>query len=255
MRRIVSLTVLAVVLLAAFLVAPALLVGGRLATLGDNAPLASAFATELTVFWNAHRPGLTPGLVELIDLWRRWHALKVAISLLFTATMVALSSALWRQLRMPGAARGRRWIGVAVVAAAVLTLVGLVAVAANIQATAAPLSALLPLLPADPAPGALHLTMTQIRDGLTNGDSAFAADPALAAMIDSQRVYLTALAITATAMAAVCAAGVGFAVRRRSRAAVIGSAAVTSAVVAAAVAVWMSAADPVDSLLGIFSLG
>lgn len=256
MRCIVSLTVLAVFLVAAFLVAPALLVGDGLATVSDNAPLAHAFATELTVFWNARTSHLTPGLMELVDLWRRWHALKVVISVLFTATTIGLASALCRQLRAPGAARGRRWSGgLAVVAATMLLLGGFVAIAANIQATAAPLSALLPLLPSDPPPGDLRRAMTEIRDGLVNADSAFADRPALGMMIDSQRVYLTSLAITATVMAVACAAGVGLAVRGRSRSVAIVLAAVTAGAVAAAVAAWTSVTDPVGSLLNVFSFG
>lgn len=255
MRRIVSLTVLAVVLLAAFLVAPALLVGNGLATLSDNASLARAFATEFTVFWNAPRSGVTPGLVELVDLWRRWHALKIAISLLFAVTTVGLSAALWGRFLAPGRSRaGRVGTGSAAVAATVSVLGGLVAIAANIQATAAPLSALLPLLPADPPAGDLRLAMSQIHDGLVNADSTFAGRPALAVLIDSQRTYLTALAVTATVVAIGCAAGTGCAARRLPRGVGIAGAVITAAVVVAAVAAWVSAADPVGSLLAIFSL-
>ncbi|MEH3139891.1 MAG: hypothetical protein PGN37_06835 [Mycobacterium kyogaense] len=256
MRRIVILSGIALILLAAFAVAPALLVGNGLASVSGNAPLTHAFAVELTTFWNADASGVTPALADLIDLWRRWHALKVVISVLFTATTIALSATLWRQFLAPGVSARRRWVsGASAVATSMLILCGLVAIAANVQATAAPLSALLPLLPSDPLPGDLRRAMSQIRDGLTNADSAFADRPALAVMIDSQRTYLAALAAAATGSAIVCAGCAGYAARRLSRGLGIAGAVVTAAVVAAAVLAWMSVGDAVDSLLGVFTVG
>ncbi|WP_111510068.1 hypothetical protein [Mycobacterium kyogaense] len=255
MRRIAWLSATALVLLAAFLFAPALLVGDGLATIGGNAALTRAFEANLTAFWNAGTAEPTPGLADLVDLWRRWHALKIAISLLFAATTVGLSAALWGRFLAPDRSRaGRVRTGSAAVAAMVSVLGGLVAIAANIQATAAPLSALLPLLPTDPPAGDLRRAVSQIHEGIVHADSAFAARPALAVLIDSQRTYLTALAVTTTVMAIGCAVGTGCAARRFPRAFGIAGAVITAAVVVAAVAAWMSAADPVGSLLGIFSL-
>ncbi|MEW5810571.1 MAG: hypothetical protein AB1925_14050 [Actinomycetota bacterium] len=269
MRRIAWLSAVALSLAAAFFFAPALVVGRGLATIGSNVPLALAFADNLIAFWNAGSSDLTPGLVDLVDLWRRWHAMKIAISALFTVTMVGLTAAWWARFLAAGATRRQRLgRGTAAGLATVLTLCGTVAIVANIQATAAPLSALLPLLPSDPPPGALRLAMTEIRDGLADPGGGFAERPALAVVIDSQRTYLTALAVTTVVVAAAFAGTAGYIWRmlrttsagdrlRRGtlRGFVIGAIVVTAMTVGAAVAAWRAVADPAASLLGIFTVG
>ncbi len=266
-RTVAWLVAVALMLVVAFAVAPALLVGGGYATITDNAPLSNAFAANLVVSWTSDTGALTAGMVDLMDLWRRWHAIKIVISALFTVVSGILAAVLWRRFLKIRTSR-RRALGYASCAAllSVLALCAVVVVAANIQATAAPLSALIPLLPADPPPGELRHVMAQIHAGLADPGSPYAHRPALVALVESQRRYLSTLTLTAAFLAVMLAAAGLHAVTawratapedRRRRRTMLGVtvASALSTVAAALAAALTSATEPAASLLEIFTIG
>jgi hypothetical protein len=267
LRRVAWLVAAALALVAAFVVVPPLAAGGGYVTIGDNTPLATAFADNLVTSWTSPSGAMTSGMTELIDLWRRWHAIKIVISGLLTVVSGVLAFLLWSRFLRDDTG-GRRRLGYAGCAmlVTVLALGAVVVVAANIQATAAPLSALIPLLPADPPPGELRDVMAQIRSGLVDSTGTYAQRPALLTLVDSQRRYLSALALTAAVLAIMFAAAglrAGSAwratapdKRRRRRTALGFTVALALSTAAAALAAALTfATDPAASLLTIFTTG
>ena len=266
MRTVAWLVAAALVLMAAFAVAPALLAGGGYVTITDNTPLSTAFAAELVTSWTSYSGAPTPDMVGLIEFWRRWHAIKIVISALLTIVLSVLAVVLWR--RFLRADTGRPGYASCAALVVVLALCAIVVLVANIQATVAPLSALLPLLPADPPPGELGQAMQQIHRGLVDPSSAYAHRPTLVALVDSQRRYLRALGLAAAVLTvtfaaaglrAVVAGRVTPQAERRRRRTMLGfavaSAVVTVGAAAACAAALTSAADPATSLLEIFTIG
>lgn len=149
-------------LVAAFMVAPAALLNGTGGVVRDHAALPATVGRGLVEYWRAGGPEFPPLLRDLSDYWFRWHAIKVVISSLLVLTFALLTVALWRRHRQ-GA--GRHAIGAA--GSSVFTALAAVVLIANIQATAVPVVALLPLL-SDGAPGGeLAQTLREMRTGLT----------------------------------------------------------------------------------------
>ena len=123
-------TATALILVAGFFLAPAILAGGDFGPLTDGHLVEAALRSELVASWRTTDQDMTAGLVHLVDYWRRYHAIKIAIATALLAVLVALATSC---LRRNGAAVA------AIVAAFALLAVLLVVV--NIQATTAPLAA------------------------------------------------------------------------------------------------------------------
>lgn len=144
---------------------------------------------------------MTTALVHLVDYWRRYHAIKIGIAAALLAVLVALTVS---RVRRNGA------VSSAVTAACVLLALLLVVV--NVQATAAPLSALLQGLPMPDSPDAAQV-YREMHQALTADRPA----PVLDAMIDSLGRYHAVLAIETAVLATVFVACSGWAWRARAR--------------------------------------
>jgi hypothetical protein len=173
-RRDAGLLTMAVLLAAAFFLAPPLLVPGRL----DDLPRA------FVAYWSSGGgPGFPPDLQHLVDHQFRYHLVRVAIALPLLAVLVALAVRL-RRFRLPIGA-------LALVTAALLI--------ENVQGFVSPFGTLLPTLAshaADPEPAA---ALAQARDQLTNGP----ASPALNVMLDEYVRWHVVKAVLSGLLAAV----------------------------------------------------
>jgi len=179
-------TATALILVAGFFLAPAILAGGDFGPLTDGHLVEAALRSELVASWRTTDQDMTAGLVHLVDYWRRYHAIKIAIATALLAVLVALATSC---LRRNGAAVA------AIVAAFALLAVLLVVV--NIQATTAPLAALLQGLPPPDSTGSAQAYL-EIRQSLAAHRSA----PILEAMTDSVSRYHAVMSVE-TAMLAV----------------------------------------------------
>ncbi|GIM94894.1 hypothetical protein [Paractinoplanes toevensis] len=133
------LSVAGAALVAAFVLAPA-------ALLGSEADLSGAVRRALVQFRQSGRPQLPARLENLVDYWFEWHAIKVVITSFMLVTFGLLTAALWRRYR-----HGAAGYAVAAAGASVLTGLAAALLILNIQATAVPLVALLPLASGDAA--------------------------------------------------------------------------------------------------------
>ncbi|GAA0549229.1 hypothetical protein GCM10010172_34110 [Paractinoplanes ferrugineus] len=234
---------------AAFLLAPAALLSGAGGAFPDEAALTDALGRGLVEYWQGGRPAYPALLASLVDYWFRWHAIKVLVSGLMLAVFALLATALWRRY-VHGPAR----YATTAAGATVLPVLAAGLLILNIQATAVPLVALLPL--ADSAE-----FVREVRDGLTEP----AGPPALARLLAEVARYhwvMAALAGVAMAATALAAAhlwrhrGTGpprAARMRRSLAVILG---LTAALLLAVAAVsLLSALDPPAALLGLLGEG
>lgn len=237
-RRVAVLLVAAGVLAACFFLAPAVLSGGDFGPLTDGHLVEAAFRAELVASWQSADQSMTEGLVHLVDYWRRYHAIKIAIATALLAVLVALGFSL------------RRRTTAALCVLGVLTLFALMLVMVNVQATAAPLTALLQALPAADSAvtaGAYH----EIGQALATGRSA----PVLDAMIVSFTRYHAVMAFeTAVLALGFIACSVWF-WRRRQPAPVLGSVAglLAAALLLGTVASTRMSLDAVAALPPYFS--
>lgn len=233
-------------LVAAFLLAPAALVGI------DQATLPGRVGSALTEYWRSGGPDFPPRLAELVDYWFRWHALKVVISSLMLATFAVLAVALWRRFRDGTARFPAGALGAGLVAG--LSSVLLIA---NVQATAVPLVALLPMLPDGDA--RLAPTLGEMRTQLREP----AADSSALTVLVNQvaRYHWVLLAAAAVAMVAAILVsarlwrrGAEDARIRRGRRALSGTAALIASLLLVVVVVEaLSALRPAAALIDLIS--
>jgi heme/copper-type cytochrome/quinol oxidase subunit 2 len=122
---------------AAFVLAPAALLRGA----GPNGTaLPDAVGRALTEYWNGTGAAYPDRLARLVDYWFRWHAIKVGISAVLLTVFALLATALWRRYLDGTANRAATATG-----ATVLPVLAAGLLILNLQATAVPLVALLPL--------------------------------------------------------------------------------------------------------------
>lgn len=239
-RRTVALLVAALILAACFFLAPAILAGGDFGALTDGLLVEAAFRAELVASWHSADQTITPGLDHLVDYWRRYHAIKIVIAGMLLAVVVALGvSPRGRTRALP------RAVGVTAVG-----LFALLLVMVNIQATAAPLTALLQGLPT-PDSAETARAYREIGRALAEHRSA----PVLDAMIESFGRYHAVMAVE-TALVAV-----GFAIhsvwawRRPQPARLFGTvwAVLAVGLLLATVASTWTSLDAVEALQAYFS--
>jgi hypothetical protein len=186
-RRDAGLLTMAIVLAAAFLLAPRLLLGpDRL----DDFPRA------FVAYWTSGGPGFPPGLQHLVDHQFRYHLARVLITMPLLAVLVALAV----RLR-----RCRPAIGALALAVAVLLI-------ANVQGAVSPFGTLLPILASGPTGEDLAAVQAQVRDQLQNGP----VSPALDVMLDEYVRWHVAKAALVGLLAAVLV-GLSVTVWRRRR--------------------------------------
>lgn len=243
----------AAVLVVAFVAGPRALLSARCVAACDPHALGAALAPALADFLRSGDGALPGALGQLVDLWSWWHATKVVVC----AALVAITGLLGAALRHRRSAAGRRtarwW--------AVSEAVGLVAVVAaagllvlNVQATAAPLAALLPLLPEGAAGQGPGAAAAQVRALVVAGPGA-APSASLSVLVDEVARYHWTGACAAGALTAAAAAVLVRAVRRRALVLVVVAA---LAVVVFGLVCALSAASalqPLDALRGLVGPG
>jgi hypothetical protein len=154
-QRDAGLLTMAVILAAAFFLAPPLLVPGQS---GD-------FPRAFVAYWSSGGgPDFPPDLQQLVDHQFRYHLVRVVIAVPLLAVLVALAIRL-RRFRLP--------IGVLALAAAVLLI-------ANVQGAVSPFGTLLPMLSSGTPDPDVAAVLAQVRDQVENGP----ASPALNVMLD-----------------------------------------------------------------------
>ncbi len=140
-----------VVLVAAFMLAPAALLRPDFGAYDSETYLQDDLGHAFVEFWRSGTPALNGHFTTLVDYWFQWHAIKVAISAALVVVLALLSTALWRTYLY-----ARTWYAAAATATTVLTVLAVGVLIVNVQATAVPLVALLPLLPEAPATANSH---------------------------------------------------------------------------------------------------
>ncbi|WP_149446545.1 hypothetical protein [Mycolicibacterium sp. P9-22] len=183
--RVAVLLAAALALTACFFVAPAVLAGGDFGPLTDGHLVEAAFRAELVASWQSADQAMTQGLIHLIAYWRRYHAIKIVIATALLAVLVLLGVS------------GRRRPRGLLYALGALALFALMLVMVNIQATAAPLTALLQALPT-PDSAATAGIYGQIGQALADRRSV----PVLDAVIDSFGEYHAVMAVQTAVVAA-----------------------------------------------------
>ncbi|MFJ9348376.1 hypothetical protein [Streptomyces sp. NPDC101237] len=263
------LVVLAVVLGAAFVLAPA-----RLAGIGTRSgpyarrALVDGLIPAFVSYWESGDRRVPADLQRLVDYWCRFHVVKGVLSAALLIVLVALAVRWWRAFLRPGRRAGG---GVAVAAAfvSVLALVSLAALMANVQGATAPFSSLTSVLPLGEPHGRLADAVGQIEQGLAHHPGAGGRNAVvLDAMVDDFGRYHAVLAVLASVVA-VALAVLGVAAWRRFAAAdrsevrmrrTMGWFGVLSVLLALMVAVVAvanagTAADPAPALLGFYQGG
>lgn len=145
-RAIALLAVAGVALVGTFNIIPPALLSGSYHRYHDWATLQTALASALSTLWRERASSLPPELARLVDYWFLWHAIKIVICLAAVSVFTPLGVALWDRY-ITATQRAALWrcgATVATIGAAFATVV----LVLNVQATAVPLVALLPALPA-----------------------------------------------------------------------------------------------------------
>jgi hypothetical protein len=197
-------------LVAAFMLAPAALLRPTFGTYNSGAKLQDALGSAFIEYWRSGTPAFPARLTTLVDYWFQWHAIKVAISALLVTVFALLTTALWRRYL-----RARPGYAAVATAATVLTVLAMGVLMLNIQATAVPLVALLPLLSGRTADGTLAQVLSEMREGLTEPASPHAGSPALTVLLgEVERYHWVMVAVSATMMVATVLASAYFWKRR-----------------------------------------
>jgi hypothetical protein len=196
-------------LIAAFELAPRALLKPSFGAYSD-AKLQNALGRAFVLYWRGGTPAFPASLTGLVDYWFQWHAIKVAISFMVVIVFALLATALWRRYLCSHA-----WYAAVAIAATVSTILAVGVLMLNIQATAVPLVALLPLLYGRTADGNLAPVLTQMREGLKESASPHAGSPALTVLHgEVERYFWVMVAISALLMVATVLASVRFWKRR-----------------------------------------
>jgi len=207
------LAVCVVCLIAAFMTVPAVVSHAAHGSVGDRSSLPVGVATGLDDFWRSGRSSFPAELRQIVDYWRIWHATKIAISGLMVVVLTMLTLGLWRRYAMStGQTKVLAWTAGF---ATVLVIAASGVLAVNIQSTAAPSIALMPMLEEAPARGHLVRTRNEMRIGLTDDSSAESRTPALHTLIGDVAAYHWALTGTALLLAAISGSVADASWRRR----------------------------------------
>jgi hypothetical protein len=197
-------------LVAAFVLAPAALLSRSAGVFRDQTVLREGVGRGLVEYWRGGGPQYPALLAKLVDYWFRWHAIKVVISSLMVVVLVLLAVALWRRYLHGAAAHAVGAIG-----ATVFTVLATGVLILNIQATAVPVVALLPLRSGGASGGELAQTLREMHEGLTEPASPHAGAPALTHLLGEVERYNWVMVAVATTLTVATAVASGFLWRRR----------------------------------------
>ena len=263
-RAIALLAVAGVALVGTFNVIPAALLSGSYRGYNDWAAMQTALAGALSTLWREQASSLPPELARLVDYWLLWHAIKVVICMATVSVFTALGVALWHRY-LNATQRAAFWRCGATVATIVVALATAVLVL-NVQATAVPLVALLPALPAGGQNHDLAHTANEIRAAASDRSNPYGASPALSLLLRQVERYYWVLASLSAVLALAMASASSLLWRRRGATTVDASrsrsicstvgvvTALTASVLLVGVAVGViSALRPLDSLVGLLA--
>jgi hypothetical protein len=214
-RALAAFAAVATALVAAFVVAPPAVAGfGSSGDLGTEARLGTAFREAFVGYWSSGARDLTPDLARIVDYWFEFHVVKglVAVILLgvFAVAVVRLGKA---YVGARGAGK-RIALAAAGVLAAVLGVVSLTAVMANVQGVLSPFGSLFPFLLEGPAVGASADALEQAGQQLASGAGSYS--PALDVLVGEYGWYHVAMVGIASVVAVVLA-GTGVVAFTRAR--------------------------------------
>ena len=207
-RILALLVALTAALGAAFVYAPRLVAastpGGGFS---DQRTLIASLRDAFVGYWASGSGGFAPPMRRIIDYWFRYHVAKAVIAALLLGVLVTLAVVPGRTyLRTGFGAWGRSAIGAAWGFAAMLALVSVALVAANIQGAVAPFSSLLSMLPAAKPDPRFTATVSQVRQGLAHySDAQSRTSPALRGMVDDFALYHAAVVVVLAVVALVLA--------------------------------------------------
>lgn len=258
------LAVVGVALIGTFNIIPAMLLRGSFGWHDAEAAIQTALPGALIALWRGRASSLPPEAARLVEYWLLWHAIKVVTCMAAVAAFAALGTALWRRYH-DATRRAALWRCGATVATTVAALATGVLVL-NIQATAVPLVALLPGLPAGSHHGDLANTVNEIRAVASDRSNPNGASPAFSLLVHHvERYYWVLAALSAVLALALASASIRLWRRRRATAvdaprtrSVCSTVGVVTALAAAvfligAVVGLISALRPLDSLVGLLA--
>jgi hypothetical protein len=269
-RALATLTVLAVALSAAFVLAPIRLAAStsRVGFVNQRALMDNASDTFVG-YWSAGQREFQPSLARLVEYWSHYHVAKAAIAGLLLIVFATLGVLLWRALLRSGGLGVTRRIALTSsgALAMVLAVISLAIVVANIQGAAVPFSSLLSMIPINAPDAQLADTLDQVRQRLAD-DPSGQTSPVVAAMISDFSRY-HAVIVVATAIVTVFLVGMCVAAwrwcaatdssdrrtRRVSGSLGVLSAVLSLAVIVVAVANLGTATNPAPALLAFFNGG
>ena len=204
-RTFAVLGALAAALVAAIVVGPRTLAaigsGGDLAERGN---LVEALRGAFIEYWSSGDRKLSRNLERVVDYWFRYHLAKAGFAAILLIVLVVLGVRLWQAfLRADAIGAGRRAaLASAGALVAMLAVLSLAMVMANVQGVVAPFSSLLPMLAPGTADGELAGTLAQVRQQLAVSLSASRpTPPALEVMISDFARYHAAMAVVAAIVA------------------------------------------------------
>jgi hypothetical protein len=196
-RTVATLTVLAALLVVAFVAAPGYLAGGVL----TEPDIRDRFRLRFETYWQSGQLGPAPQSAGIVDYWCRYHLAKAGIAAILLVALVALGLVVLR-----GPARSWVRIGSAAMVSAAAVGAGAVLLA-NVQGTVAPFASLLPMLTEHPADPQLARTLAEAARQVTTGPRSPAATGLIAEFARYHLVLGVAAAILAVALAGTSAAG------------------------------------------------
>lgn len=206
-RAVAGLVVLALALVAAFVVAPGALAasssGGGFV---ERRSLIEAVRGAFVEYWASGDIGFPPALVGVVDYWFRYHVAKGLIAAVLLVVLSALGIHLCRGfLSAAGIGLGRRVaLALACAFVSMLALFSLLIVVANIQGAVAPFASLLPMLVVGPMDGELATTLDQVKQRLGDFPGAGHQNPpALEVMVREFSQFHVAMAVLAAVVAVV----------------------------------------------------
>jgi hypothetical protein len=269
-RALATLTVLAVALSAAFVLAPITLAASTSSVgFANQRALMDNVSDAFVRYWSAGHREFQPSLARIVEYWTHYHMAKAAIAGFLLIVFAALGVLLWRAFLRSGGLGVRRRIALTSsgALAVVLAVISLVIVVANIQGAAAPFSSLLSMVPVNAPDAQLADTLDHVRQRLADHPSG-QTSPAIAAMISDFARYHAAI-VVATAIVTVFLVGMSVAAwrwyaatdssdrrtRRVSGSLGVLSAVLSLAVIVVAVANLTTATNPAPALLAFFNGG
>jgi hypothetical protein len=195
------LVAVAVVLVAAFFLAPsALAASGSDGGLADRHTFVDAVRKAFVGYWSSGDPDLSPAMERVVDYWFRYHVVKAVITAMLLVVLIAIGLRLWKSFRRSG--------GVSIAVAGLLVtapaILALITVMANVQGAAAPFTSLMPMLVGGSTHGRLADSLDQVRQRLHDSASAGGqTPPTLDAMLSDFSRYHAAMAVIAASVAVV----------------------------------------------------